>query len=33
MNLAAVIRSEQKLLLPTYDRQKVLFTRGRGVYL
>ena len=26
MNLAAVIRSEQKLLLPTYDRQKVLFT-------
>ena len=33
MNLAAVIRAEQKLLLPTYDRQKVLFTRGRGVYL
>src|SRR5436853_3744390 len=33
MNLASVIRSEQKLLLPTYDRQKVLFTRGRGVYL
>jgi acetylornithine aminotransferase/acetylornithine/N-succinyldiaminopimelate aminotransferase len=33
MNLAAIIRAEQKLLLPTYDRQKVLFTRGRGVYL
>jgi acetylornithine/N-succinyldiaminopimelate aminotransferase len=33
MNLASVIRDEQKLLLPTYDRQKVLFTRGRGVHL
>jgi acetylornithine/N-succinyldiaminopimelate aminotransferase len=33
MNLDATIRAEQKLLLPTYDRQKVLFTRGRGVYL
>jgi acetylornithine aminotransferase/acetylornithine/N-succinyldiaminopimelate aminotransferase len=33
MNLAAVVRSEQKLLLPTYDRQKVLFQKGRGVYL
>src|SRR5712671_2094888 len=33
MNLATVIRSEEKWLLPTYDRQKVLFTRGRGVYL
>jgi acetylornithine/N-succinyldiaminopimelate aminotransferase len=33
MNLAAVVRSEQELLLPTYDRQRVLFTRGRGVYL
>jgi acetylornithine aminotransferase/acetylornithine/N-succinyldiaminopimelate aminotransferase len=33
MNLASVIRSESKLLLPTYDRQRVLFTRGRGVYL
>jgi acetylornithine/N-succinyldiaminopimelate aminotransferase len=33
MSLAAVIRAEEKLLLPTYDRQKVLFTRGRGVYL
>src|SRR5438046_6945533 len=33
MNLATVMRSEQKLLLPTYDRQKVLFTSGRGVYL
>lgn len=33
MNLASIIRAEQKLLLPTYDRQKVLFTRGRGVYL
>jgi acetylornithine/N-succinyldiaminopimelate aminotransferase len=33
MNLASVIRSESKLLLPTYDRQRVLFTRGRGLYL
>jgi len=33
MSLACVIRAEGKLLLPTYDRQKVLFTRGRGVYL
>lgn len=33
MNLASVMRAEQKLLLPTYDRQKVLFTRGRGLYL
>jgi acetylornithine/N-succinyldiaminopimelate aminotransferase len=32
MSLAAVMRAEQKLLLPTYDRQKVLFTHGRGVY-
>jgi acetylornithine/N-succinyldiaminopimelate aminotransferase len=33
MNLASVARAEQELLLPTYDRQRVLFTRGRGVYL
>ena len=33
MSLASVIRSEQKLLLPTYDRHKILFDRGRGVYL
>jgi acetylornithine/N-succinyldiaminopimelate aminotransferase len=33
MSLATVIRSEEQLLLPTYDRQKVLFERGRGVYL
>jgi acetylornithine aminotransferase/acetylornithine/N-succinyldiaminopimelate aminotransferase len=33
MNLASVMRSEQKVLLPTYDRQKVLFEKGRGVYL
>lgn len=33
MSLASVMRAEQELLLPTYDRQKVLFTRGRGVYL
>jgi acetylornithine aminotransferase/acetylornithine/N-succinyldiaminopimelate aminotransferase len=33
MSLASVIRAEKRLLLPTYDRQKVLFTRGRGVYL
>ena len=33
MSLATVVRSEAKLLLPTYDRQRVLFERGRGVYL
>jgi acetylornithine aminotransferase/acetylornithine/N-succinyldiaminopimelate aminotransferase len=33
MSLAAVMQAEQKLLLPTYDRQKVMFIRGRGVYL
>src|SRR5271154_67260 len=33
MSLASVIRSEEKLLLPTYDRHKILFKRGRGVYL
>src|SRR5215472_9762013 len=33
MNLASVVRAEQKLLLTTYDRHKVLFTHGRGVYL
>ena len=33
MSLATVIRAEKKLLLPTYDRHKILFTRGRGVYL
>jgi acetylornithine aminotransferase/acetylornithine/N-succinyldiaminopimelate aminotransferase len=33
MSLASVIRSEQKLLLPTYDRHQILFERGRGVYL
>jgi acetylornithine/N-succinyldiaminopimelate aminotransferase len=33
MSLASVIRSEEKLLLPTYDRHKLLFERGRGVYL
>lgn len=33
MSLASIMRAEQKLLLPTYDRQKVLFTHGRGVYL
>jgi len=33
MNLASVVRSERELLLPTYDRQRVLFTHGRGVYL
>ena len=33
MSLASVIRSEQKLLLPTYDRHKILVDRGRGVYL
>jgi acetylornithine/N-succinyldiaminopimelate aminotransferase len=33
MSLASVIRAEEKLLLPTYDRHKILFERGRGVYL
>ena len=33
MNVASVARSEAKWLLPTYERQPVLFTRGRGVYL
>jgi len=33
MNLSTVARAEQELLLPTYDRQRVLFTHGRGVYL
>src|SRR6202040_2868612 len=33
VSLASVVRSEQKLLLPTYDRHKILFERGRGVYL
>ena len=28
MSLASVVRSEQKLLLPTYDRQRVLFDAG-----
>src|SRR5436305_9704072 len=27
------MEAEKNLLLPTYDRQKVLFTHGRGVYL
>jgi acetylornithine aminotransferase/acetylornithine/N-succinyldiaminopimelate aminotransferase len=27
------MEAEKDLLLPTYDRQKVLFTRGKGVYL
>jgi acetylornithine/N-succinyldiaminopimelate aminotransferase len=33
MSLASVVRSEEKLLLPTYDRHKILFDKGRGVYL
>jgi acetylornithine/N-succinyldiaminopimelate aminotransferase len=33
MSLASVIRSEKILLLPTYDRHKILFEKGRGVYL
>jgi acetylornithine/N-succinyldiaminopimelate aminotransferase len=33
VSLPNVIRSEEQLLLPTYDRQKVLFEKGRGVYL
>jgi acetylornithine/N-succinyldiaminopimelate aminotransferase len=33
VSLASVIRSEETLLLPTYDRHKILFEKGRGVYL
>jgi acetylornithine/N-succinyldiaminopimelate aminotransferase len=33
MKLEALIRSEAKLLLPTYERQPVLFTRGRDVHV
>lgn len=33
MNLASVAHDEAALLLPTYDRHRVLFTRGDGVYL
>ena len=33
MNLASVSRKEAKLLLATYERQPILFVRGRGVHL
>jgi acetylornithine/N-succinyldiaminopimelate aminotransferase len=33
MNLASVSKSEDKLLLHTYDRHKILFEKGRGLYL
>ena len=33
MSLASVSRMEAKLLLPTYERQPILFVRGRGVHL
>jgi acetylornithine/N-succinyldiaminopimelate aminotransferase len=33
MSLASVSRMEGKFLLPTYERQPILFERGRGVYL
>ncbi len=33
MSLASVSSMEAKLLLPTYERQPILFQRGRGVYL
>jgi acetylornithine/N-succinyldiaminopimelate aminotransferase len=33
MSLARIMHSEAELLLPTYERQPVLFKRGRGVYL
>jgi acetylornithine/N-succinyldiaminopimelate aminotransferase len=33
MSLASTARMEAKLLLPTYERQPILFVRGRGVYL
>jgi acetylornithine/N-succinyldiaminopimelate aminotransferase len=33
VNLEAVAQAEAKLLLPTYDRKRVLFRRGQGCYL
>src|ERR1700685_1523529 len=33
MSLASVSRMEAKLLVTTYERQPILFVRGRGVYL
>jgi acetylornithine/N-succinyldiaminopimelate aminotransferase len=33
MSLASVSRMEAKLLLPTYERQPILFVSGSGVYL
>jgi acetylornithine/N-succinyldiaminopimelate aminotransferase len=33
MSLASVSRLEGKLLLPTYERQPILFERGQGVHL
>ena len=33
MSLASVARMEEKFLLPTYERNRVLFTRGQGMYL
>ncbi len=33
MSLATVSRMEAKLLLPTYERQPIMFVRGQGVYL
>ena len=33
MSLASLMRAEAELLLPTYERNPVLLTRGRGLYL
>src|SRR5260370_14217444 len=33
MNLEAVMKREAALLLPTYDRYKVLLRKGKGVYV
>lgn len=33
MSLASVMRAEAALLVPTYDRYKVLLRKGRGVYV
>jgi len=33
MSLASVMRAEAALLLPTYDRYKILLRKGRGVYV
>ena len=33
MNLASIQAAEAKLLLPTYERNPILFVGGQGMYL